>query len=332
MIDQDSHTLFEILNERIKNKTSENEYNRLKSEMDEEKELLLIKIDNLTSNNNLIREENKGLSLKNEELTKLSFTQELTIKELESKYNELMASMEKHYNHYNENMREDESVLISMQLSEVRGKLEAKEKSFQKFREEFDRIVHENNNRIQALQQDNELLKDKSLKYDILREKYERSKNEDNSSLKHTCMKYEKTIKDLEDKLKFFKNFSDEKNKLLTKIEELHIIIEENTEAMSKLIKENNFYKGKLVTLESDNHKLKRELDFSKSDNHEHNEGCKRTSNISNEDSNNNNNTVYNKNSLLELEDNSFLQKNILELEMKVIKYLLNIYQINNIN
>ena len=113
MIEQDSQELFQILNERISTKKStENEFQKLRLEFEEEKEILTMKLDNLTSNNNLLREENKTLSLKNDELTRTCFSQELTIKELESKYNEILSSMEKNYNHYAESNHEEEAILV----------------------------------------------------------------------------------------------------------------------------------------------------------------------------------------------------------------------------
>ncbi len=178
MIDQDSQELFEILNDMISKKVNEHEINRLKTEFEEDRELLNMKIDNITSQNNMIREENRILSMKNDELTRVSYTQELTIKELESRNADLLLTMDRHYNDHEIKAEDyDESVLISMQLSEIKGKLEAREKNFIKFKDEHERIVNENNTRIFSLQQENDILRDKSLKYDILKEKYERSKS-----------------------------------------------------------------------------------------------------------------------------------------------------------
>jgi len=62
------------------------------------------------------------------DLTKSNYMSELIIKETEVKYQELVSSME-HRSSINYNNKEfEDSVSLSIQLSELRGKLEAKEK------------------------------------------------------------------------------------------------------------------------------------------------------------------------------------------------------------
>ena len=327
MLDQDSRELLEILDERISRKKTESEIVRLRTEFEEDKELLSLKIDNLTTHNNNLREENNILSKKNDELTRSTYSQELNMKDLEAKYNELLVTLEKHYTD-TEVKNDDETVVLSMQISELRAKLEAKEKSFVRFKEEHERFLNEHNTKLSNLQHENEILKERSLKYDILREKYERTKQgislfylkEDSTAIKHKLIRYEKSIKDLEEKLKFYKNFGEEKTKLLSKIEELHVIIEENKEAIAKLNKEISFYKNKALTLDSENTKLKKEVEYLKIEIGAGQDSRRKSDYTINDTENiEYDKPQQSKESLSELEINSNLHSTILELEMKVV-------------
>ena len=140
--------------------------------------------------------------------------------------------------------------------------------------------------------------------------------------MRHKLMRNEKTIKDYEEKMKFYKNFGEERMKLLSKIEELNVQIEEDVEKIDSLDKQNDYYKQKIISLDNDNIFLKRQIDTMKIND---NPDSFRSTNIENTPSLCDIEVADNteRGSLLELEENTYYQKTIIELEAKVSIYSL---------
>ena len=110
---------------------------REKREREEEEEdkanenaMLWIRAENAEKENERLNEELNELTTKIEDLTKSNYTLELSLKETESKYQELVASLKKEEGENLKKMGND--VNLSIQISELKGKLEAKTKSFKK--------------------------------------------------------------------------------------------------------------------------------------------------------------------------------------------------------
>jgi chromosome segregation ATPase len=260
-----STQLFTILTERISAYTEEN--TKLKdmsgqediSEDEDNHNTLYIKIDNLELENSKLHEEIKILSNKIGDLTKSNFTFEIMIKESESKYQDLINSLGDK-NDFSSKEYED-SVALSIQISELKGKLEAKEKNLAKFKEEKDKLLEEYKLKIFSVQKENESLREKSVKYDVLKEKMEKFSIDEVNNLKAKNIQSERTIKDQEEKLKKLKNYDTDRAKLLQKIEELNSEISQETEKSTELKKENNYYKEMIIQFESEVKFYKKKLD-----------------------------------------------------------------------
>merc|ERR1712032_1106522 len=116
----------------------------------------------------------------------------------------------------------EESLQLSIQLSELKGKLDAKEKNLYKIKEEKEKISEESKQKIINLQSENENLREKGVKYEILKEKMDKIPIEDVNLLKSKLINSERRILELEEINKKLKNYDVDKAKILKKIEELN--------------------------------------------------------------------------------------------------------------
>ncbi len=299
---QEATEMFNILSERISAYVKINDFRQKSSDSEEDNVdngPLYLRIERLTLENDKLNEEVKNLKNKISDLTKDNYNYELTIKELETKYQDLLESRNSEHSYSNDY---EENVNLSIQIFELKGKLEAKDKHLQSVKDSKERAIEEYSNKISMLQKENETLKDKSRKYDVLKEKYEKSQNEDYQKIKQKLYQSEKIIKDQEEKLKKLKNFDVDKSTLLNKIQELNYELSQDREKLLEYSKENNYYKETVVNLESDLKFYKNQCEFLNS-NQQNGEII-----VKDEEKNF---------SLKELEDLSNLKKHIVELDTK---------------
>lgn len=302
---EDSTELFTILTERISAYTEDmkiEEFRKNEESEEDEQTALYLRIESLELENAKLHDEVSNLNMKVADLTKENYTFELTVKEVEGKYQELLNTLE----HRNSDMFKqsdmENTVSLSIQLSELRGKLEAKEKNIQKLREEKEKLIDDYKMRLLELQKENEILREKSIKYDVLKEKMHSL--DDVNNLKAKLIQSERIIKDQEEKIKKLKNFDQDKNILLKKIEELHFELSQEKEKINDYIKENNYYKDLIVQHEQEIKFFKKQIENKSSD----------TENNSENASECGTKTV----SLSELEDDANYKRYVLELETKV--------------
>lgn len=304
---EDSTELFTILTERISAYTdTENIKHDFKpndnSDADENTALYL-RIESLELENGKLHEEVKNTHDKISELTKSNFTFELQIRETEGKYQELVSTLE-NMNEVNNKKDFEDTVALSIQLSEMKGKLEAKEKNLQKVREEKEKLVDDYKMKLLCLQKESEGLREKSVKYDILKEKMEKFSIEEINSLKNKIFNSERVIKDQEEKIKKLKNYDVDKSKLLKKIEELNFELSQDKEKNTELMKENNYYKDTIIQSENDVKFLKKQI-----------ENLKNSKDTNEEESTN---KFSHSTSLLQIEEDANEKRYVVELEAKV--------------
>lgn len=269
MDEEDSNELLTILKERItdyteKNKTSEGNNNKNEDSYEEEDNAALyFKIENLENENLKLHDQIEDLNRKITELNKANYNYELNTKELEAKYQELIHTFDSQRNNQYTNNREniEENLQMSIQLSELRGKLEAKEKNLAKTREEKEKLVDEYKIKVMNLQAENETLREKGVKYEILKEKMDKFPMEDVGLLKTKLVNSERRVTELEEINKKLKNYDVDKAKILKKIEELNYELIQEKEKNSDLFKENNYYKELVLQNENEIKFLKKQLD-----------------------------------------------------------------------
>lgn len=268
MDEEDSNELLTILKERItdytdKNKTNESLNKAEDSYEDEDNAALYFKIENLENENLKLHDQIEELNRKITEFSKANYNYELNNKELEAKYQELINTFDSQRNNQYNNNREniEENLQMSIQLSELRGKLEAKEKNLAKIREEKDKLVDEYKIKLMNLQAENENLREKGVKYEILKEKMDKFPIEDVGLLKSKLVNSERRVTELEEINKKLKNYDVDKAKILKKIEELNFELIQEKEKNSDLLKENNYYKDLVLQNENDIKFLKKELE-----------------------------------------------------------------------
>jgi chromosome segregation ATPase len=300
---EDSTELFTILTERISAYTEDmkiEEFRKNEESEEDEQTALYLRIESLELENAKLHDEVSNLNTKVAELTKENYTFELTVKEVEGKYQELLNTLEhRNSDMFKQNDLED-TVNLSIQLSELRGKLEAKEKNIHKLREEKEKLIDDYKGRLLELQRENETLREKSIKYDVLKEKMHSL--DDVNNLKAKLIQSERIIKDQEDKIKKLKNFDQDKNILLKKIEELHFELSQEKEKINDYIKENNYYKDLIVQHEQEIKFLKKQIENKSTEYNSENPSEQGTKTIS----------------LSDLEEDANHKRYVLELETKV--------------
>lgn len=254
--EEHSKELLSILNERISKKKKDlpkSDYEERDSFDEDQQMYNLMKIENLNIENNKLQEEIKTLHDKNLDQSKQIINLEFTIKDLEGRYQEMV---------YNIDMNKQVSVSqtadlenevgLAMQISEMRGKLEAKEQLVKKLRTEKESLIADFKDKIFNLQKENDNLQEKSIKYDVLKSNMEKYNFEEINSLRNKLTHAEKIMKEQEERIKLLKNFDNDKVKLLKKIEDLNCGILSEKEKANELIRENNLYKETILKNEED--------------------------------------------------------------------------------
>jgi hypothetical protein len=310
MDEEDSNELLIILKERItdyteKNKTTEGNKNEDSYE-DEDNAALYFKIEKLENENLKLHDQMEDLNRKITELNKSNYNYELNTKELEAKYQELIHTFDSQRNNQYNSSREniEENLQMSINLSELRGKLEAKEKNLAKIREEKDKMVDEYKTKLINLQSENETLREKGVKYEILKEKMDKFPMEDVGFLKTKLVNSERRVIELEEINKKLKNYDVDKAKILKKIEELNYDLIQEKEKNSDLTKENNYYKDLVFHNDKETKFLKKEL-----------EGLRNLNDRSNKEEQVD---FSNKISLFDIENDQDVKKQLIDLDTKL--------------
>ncbi len=278
-----SNELMQILIELIP--VEENE-EKPKSETnnaeDEDKEnentMLWFRVENAEKECLKLTEEIQEMQNKITDLTRQNYTYELNLKESEAKYNELIATVErKESENIQNNQNEYEfNINLSIQLSELKGKLEAKEKSFNELKNRTEQKIEDLNNQITALRKENGTLKENSVKYEVLKKQMKKISMEDMYAIKQRLLQSERSNKEKEEEIKRLKSM-DDRSILLKKIEELNsniVLLEEKLNAMKI---ENNTYRMKIVQSEGEINQLREQkrllLDEKNNGNNDNNTG-----------------------------------------------------------
>ena len=123
-----------------------------------ENAMLWIRAENAEKENDRLNQEMKELTEKVTELTKSNYTLELNLKETEAKYQELVSNLEGEKTEIKKRRGSDFN--LSIEISELKGKLEAKTKSFYEYQEEKEKLIDELNNKLNTLRKENIALKE----------------------------------------------------------------------------------------------------------------------------------------------------------------------------
>jgi len=202
-------------------------------EGDKENEIamLWIRAENAEKENERMTHEMDELHDKITELTKSNYTLELNLKETEAKYQELVSSIKKEETESQKKRGND--VNLSIKISELKGKLEAKTKSFYEYQEEKEKLIDELNNKLTTLKKENLALKEIKVKYDVLQNELKKLSFEDMSTIKQRLTQCERLIKEKDEEITRLKS-SENQDVLLKKIEDLNkqnsLLEEENNQ------------------------------------------------------------------------------------------------------
>ena len=237
---------------------------REKREREEEEEdkanenaMLWIRAENAEKENERLNEELNELTTKIEDLTKSNYTLELNLKETESKYQELVASLKKEEGENLKKMGND--VNLSIQVSELKGKLEAKTKSFNEYQEEKEKQIEDLNSKINMMKKESLSLKEIKVKYDVLQNELKKFSLEDMNNIKHRLEECEKIIKEKDDQINQLKS-SDSHKILSEKIDELTKKNSDLENQVNVLQEENDTVKQQLLIKECEITQLKESL------------------------------------------------------------------------
>ena len=251
-------------NNKSKSKDSiekEREKDREREEEEEDKAnenaMLWIRAENAEKENERLSLELNELHDKITDLTKTNYTLELNLKETESKYQELISSLKKEEG---ENMKKrGNDVNLSIKVSELKGKLEAKTKSFYEYQEEKEKLIDELNTKINLMRKENLSLKEIKVKYDVLQNELKKFSLEDMSTIKQRLLQCERIIKEKDDEINQLRS-TDNQNILLKNIEDLSkekAILEEQ---LTELQDENDGMKQQLLIKDCEITQLKESL------------------------------------------------------------------------
>ena len=199
------------------------------------------------------------------ELKILVDKKEKIIKESEEKYNILYESINldkiKQFN-TTLNINSDDALNLSIQLSELKGILEGKEKNFNKYKEEKETLFNKLKFDLETLKNENENLKEINIKYDNLQERFNKKLIEDSNknNLKEKLLIYEKKIVDLEDQNKTLKNFDVETVKVVRKIDEISLLLTKEKNENLNLKKELEQYRNIIANSKDNLNELNQNL------------------------------------------------------------------------
>ena len=229
----------------IDEKERERERERQEEEEDKANEnaMLWIRAENAEKENERMSQEMNELHEKITDLTKTNCTLEINLKETESKYQELVSSLKKEEG---ENIKKrGNDVNLSIKISELKGKLEAKTKSFYEYQEEKEKLIDELNTKINIMRKENLSLKEIKVKYDVLQNELKKFSLEDMSAIKQRLLQCERIIKEKDDEINRLRS-SDNQNILLKNIEDLS--------------KEKALLEEQLTELQDENETIKQQL------------------------------------------------------------------------
>lgn len=219
--------------------------------------MLWIRAENAEKENERLNEELNELTTKIEDLTKSNYTLELSLKETESKYQELVASLKKEEGENLKKMGND--VNLSIQISELKGKLEAKTKSFNEYQEEKEKQIEDLNSKINMMKKESLNLKEIKVKYDVLQNELKKFSLEDMNNTKQRLEECEKIIKEKDDQINQLKS-SDSHKILSEKIDELTKKNSDLESQVNELQEENDSVKQQLLIKECEITQLKESL------------------------------------------------------------------------
>ena len=336
--ENESNEIFRLLSELIpleddkeENKSNNEENTVTKTEtirQDEEDDeedkanenaMLWIRAENAEKENERMNQEMTELHDKITDLTKSNYTLELNLKETESKYQELVSSLKKEETE-NQKQRGND-VNLSIKVSELKGKLEAKTRSFYEYQEEKEKLIDELNSKINALRKENLALKEIKVKYDVLQNELKKLSFENMSTIKQRLSQCERIIKEKDDEINRLR-INNNQEILLKKIEDLNKQNSLLDEEVNKLQEENDNIRQQLAVKDCEITQLKENLGIDDQDeNNENNENNKKIEDEKKDKDNNN--TGFSLNTLVEDENKDKnrneefmeLEKNVAELE-----------------
>ena len=243
----------------IDEKERERERERQEEEEDKANEnaMLWIRAENAEKENERMSQEMNELHDKITDLTKANYTLEINLKETESKYQELVASLKKEEGESVKNRGND--VNLSIKVSELKGKLEAKTRSFYEYQEEKEKLIDELNTKINLMRKENLSLKEIKVKHDVLQNELKKFSLEDMSTIKQRLLQCERIIKEKDEEINRLRN-NDNQNLLLKNIEELNKEKALLEEQVNELQEENESIKQQLLIKDCEITQLKESL------------------------------------------------------------------------
>ena len=243
----------------IDEKERERERERQEEEEDKANEnaMLWIRAENAEKENERMSQEMNELHDKITDLTKANYTLEINLKETESKYQELVSSLKKEEGESVKKRGND--VNLSIKVSELKGKLEAKTKSFYEYQEEKEKLIDELNTKINIMRKENLSLKEIKVKHDVLQNELKKFSLEDMSTIKQRLLQCERIIKEKDEEINRLRS-SDNQNILLKNIEDLNKEKALLEEQVNELQEENESIKQQLLIKDCEITQLKESL------------------------------------------------------------------------
>ena len=258
-IDDDKDNNKSKSKDSIDEKERERERERQEEEEDKANEnaMLWIRAENAEKENERMSQEMNELHDKITDLTKANYTLEINLKETESKYQELVSSLKKEEGESVKNRGND--VNLSIKVSELKGKLEAKTKSFYEYQEEKEKLIDELNTKINIMRKENLSLKEIKVKHDVLQNELKKFSLEDMSTIKQRLLQCERIIKEKDEEINRLRS-SDNQNILLKNIEDLNKEKALLEEQVNELQEENESIKQQLLIKDCEITQLKESL------------------------------------------------------------------------
>ena len=280
--------------------------------------MLWIRAENAEKENERMNQEMNELHDKITELTKSNYTLELNLKETESKYKELISSLKKEET-LNERQHGND-MNLSIKISELKGKLEAKTKSFYEYQEEKEKLIDEMNIKINTLRKENLSLKEIKVKYDVLQNELKKLSIENMSTIKQRLSQCERALKEKDEEIARLKSNNNQEI-LLKKIEELNkqnsLLEEEN----NNLTEENDNIKQQLALKDCEITQLKENLGIDDLDENNENEN-KNDNEIKKEENKEKNSGISLGNLVEEEQKDKIKNEDFMELEQKVAELI----------
>ena len=280
--------------------------------------MLWIRAENAEKENERMNQEMNELHDKITELTKSNYTLELNLKETESKYKELISSLKKEET-LNERQHGND-MNLSIKISELKGKLEAKTKSFYEYQEEKEKLIDEVNIKINTLRKENLSLKEIKVKYDVLQNELKKLSIENMSTIKQRLSQCERALKEKDEEITRLKSNNNQEI-LLKKIEELNkqnsLLEEEN----NNLTEENDNIKQQLALKDCEITQLKENLGIDDLDENNENEN-KNDNEIKKEENKEKNSGISLGNLVEEEQKDKIKNEDFMELEQKVAELI----------